>query len=109
MREILFPGSSTNAVSGVTLRPGERLVGALLAAGFKVVEIHAAHGYLLHQFLSPLSNRRTDHYGGSLENRMRFLLRVAEKLRPSSLNTCRYLSEFQQLTGSTEGGILNNL
>lgn len=52
-----------------------------LAAGFRVIEVHAAHGYLLHQFLSPLSNRRTDHYGGSLENRMRLTLRVVERVR----------------------------
>jgi 2,4-dienoyl-CoA reductase-like NADH-dependent reductase (Old Yellow Enzyme family) len=52
-----------------------------LAAGFKVIEIHSAHGYLLHEFLSPLSNHRTDQYGGSLENRMRLLLQVAERLR----------------------------
>src|SRR5512140_1082923 len=52
-----------------------------LAAGFQVIEIHSAHGYLLHEFLSPLSNHRTDRYGGSLDNRMRLLLRVAERLR----------------------------
>jgi 2,4-dienoyl-CoA reductase-like NADH-dependent reductase (Old Yellow Enzyme family) len=50
-------------------------------AGYQVLEIHAAHGYLLHQFLSPLSNHRRDEYGGSLENRMRFPLRVAEAVR----------------------------
>lgn len=52
-------------------------------AGFRVIEIHSAHGYLLHEFLSPLSNQRDDEYGGSLENRMRLVLRVAERLRKS--------------------------
>jgi len=50
-------------------------------AGYKVVEIHAAHGYLLHQFLSPLSNFRTDEYGGSFENRIRLLLEVLEAVQ----------------------------
>jgi len=62
----------------------EQFVGSTelaLDAGFHVIELHMAHGYLLHEFLSPLSNVRTDEYGGSLENRMRFALRVAERVR----------------------------
>jgi 2,4-dienoyl-CoA reductase-like NADH-dependent reductase (Old Yellow Enzyme family) len=52
-----------------------------LQAGFKVVEIHGAHGYLMHQFYSPLSNHRTDEYGGSFENRIRLLLEVIETVK----------------------------
>ena len=51
------------------------------AAGFEVLEIHMAHGYLLHEFLSPLSNRRTDEYGGTFENRVRLALRVTRAVR----------------------------
>jgi 2,4-dienoyl-CoA reductase-like NADH-dependent reductase (Old Yellow Enzyme family) len=50
-------------------------------AGFDVVEIHGGHGYLIHQFLSPTANRRTDEYGGSLENRMRFAAEIAREVR----------------------------
>lgn len=49
-----------------------------LKAGFKIIEIHAAHGYLIHEFLSPLTNLRTDEYGGSFENRSRFLLQIID-------------------------------
>jgi len=52
-----------------------------LEAEFDVIELHMAHGYLAHEFLSPLSNRRTDEYGGSLENRLRFPLRLAAAVR----------------------------
>ena len=52
-----------------------------LKAGFRVIEIHAAHGYLLHEFLSPLSNQRTDKYGGSFENRIRFVKDVVTAVR----------------------------
>ena len=52
-----------------------------LAAGFEIVEIHSAHGYLIHEFLSPLSNARTDEYGGTFENRIRFAIRVVKAVR----------------------------
>lgn len=52
-----------------------------VSAGFDVIEIHSAHGYLLHQFLSPISNHRTDEYGGSFENRTRFPLEVVDGVR----------------------------
>lgn len=51
-----------------------------VAAGYEVIEIHAAHGYLLHEFLSPLCNHRTDAYGGSFENRIRLLTRVVQEI-----------------------------
>ncbi|WP_198670109.1 tRNA-dihydrouridine synthase, partial [Rahnella sp. NRRL B-41462] len=57
-----------------TVRRADRL-------GFDLLELHGAHGYLLHQFLSPLSNQRTDQYGGSLENRMRLLLEIFGEIR----------------------------
>ncbi|MHA6727989.1 NADPH dehydrogenase NamA [Chryseobacterium sp. A301] len=53
-----------------------------LDAGFDLLEIHGAHGYLIHQFLSPLSNQRSDLYGGSFENRIRFLLEIIDQITP---------------------------
>lgn len=54
-----------------------------MRAGIELIELHAAHGYLLHQFLSPLSNQRDDEYGGALENRLRFPLEVFAAVRES--------------------------
>lgn len=59
-----------------------------LEAGFEIVELHGAHGYLIHEFLSPLSNRRTDQYGGPLENRMRFALEIIEAVRKTWPERC---------------------
>lgn len=90
-------GWETIAPSSIPYHPSERIPHALstdevkeqvlnfkkaaqraVKAGFDVIEIHGAHGYLIHQFLSPLSNIRTDEYGGSFENRIRFLLEIVD-------------------------------
>ena len=71
--------------------------------GLDVVEIHAAHGYLLHQFLSPLSNQRDDAYGGSLENRMRLTLRVFDAVR-AALPATRAVGVRISATDWVEGG-----
>ena len=75
-----------------------------LQAGFTVIEIHAAHGYLINEFLSPLSNHRKDEYGGSFENRTRFLLEIIDSIRsvwPKENGLFVRLS----VTEWTEGGV----
>jgi len=75
-------------------------------AGVDVIEIHAAHGYLLTSFLSPLSNRRTDSYGGSFENRIRMLLEVIKAIRdniPKGMPLCVRISATEWMDG-IEGG-----
>jgi 2,4-dienoyl-CoA reductase-like NADH-dependent reductase (Old Yellow Enzyme family) len=93
-------GWETVAPSAIPFSPGERAPGMAdricieriisgfrdaaaraLKAGFRVAEIHSAHGYLLQEFLSPLSNKRTDEYGGSFENRIRLLIEVTKAIR----------------------------
>jgi 2,4-dienoyl-CoA reductase (NADPH2) len=74
-----------------------------LRAGFQVLEIHAAHGYLLHEFLSPLSNQRQDEFGGSFENRIRLVIRIAERLR-SLLTDEQLLFTRISATDWVEGG-----
>jgi 2,4-dienoyl-CoA reductase-like NADH-dependent reductase (Old Yellow Enzyme family) len=75
------PGALDETAMSALIEDFRRAVRRVLAAGFDVVELHCAHGYLLHSFLSPLSNKRNDAYGGTLENRMRLPLRVAEAIR----------------------------
>jgi 2,4-dienoyl-CoA reductase-like NADH-dependent reductase (Old Yellow Enzyme family) len=74
-----------------------------IRAGFDVIEIHAAHGYLLHQFLSPLSNDRQDQYGGSLENRARLLLEIVSAVRARIGERVPLLVRFSA-TDYVEGG-----
>lgn len=74
-----------------------------LEAGFDLVEVHAAHGYLVHQFLSPLSNVRTDAYGGSLENRARLLLEIVRGIRAEAGDEVPVFVRFSA-TDYVEGG-----
>jgi 2,4-dienoyl-CoA reductase-like NADH-dependent reductase (Old Yellow Enzyme family) len=75
------PGAMTQADIDGLVADFARSTQRALDAGFEIVELHAAHGYLLHQFLSPASNRRTDAYGGSFENRTRLPLAVVDAVR----------------------------
>ena len=75
------PDQLTTDQIAVVVRQFAEAAERALAAGFKVAEIHGAHGYLVHEFLSPYSNTRTDGYGGPLENRMRFALEVVDAVR----------------------------
>lgn len=74
-----------------------------VVAGFSAVEIHGAHGYLLHEFVSPISNRRVDEYGGSAENRVRFPLQVVEAVR-SALPAGMPLFYRMSATDGLDGG-----
>lgn len=73
-------------------------------AGFDVIELHGAHGYLIHSFLSPLSNHRTDQYGGSRENRMRFALEVVDAVRAIIPDTTALFFRVSAVDG-LEGGV----
>ncbi|MGO3554321.1 MAG: NADH:flavin oxidoreductase/NADH oxidase [Microbacterium gubbeenense] len=75
-----------------------------LDAGFQVLEVHAAHGYLLHEFLSPLTNVREDEYGGSLENRARFVLEVVREVRAEAGDGVPVFVRFSA-TDSAPGGL----
>ncbi|MEU2350443.1 NADH:flavin oxidoreductase/NADH oxidase [Modestobacter sp. NPDC049651] len=79
-----------------------------VAAGFRLVEVHAAHGYLLNQFLSPLTNRRTDSYGGSLENRMRFPLEVVRAVRAALPEDAPLVVRVSAVDASREGTALDD-
>lgn len=77
-----------------------------LAAGFQVVELHYAHGYLIHEFLSPCANKRTDDYGGSFDNRIRLALEIAQAVRdtwPSHLPVLVRISATDWEEGGWDG------
>jgi 2,4-dienoyl-CoA reductase-like NADH-dependent reductase (Old Yellow Enzyme family) len=79
--QMLVPHAMTEAEIAGVVAAFVAAARRALAAGFDVIELHAAHGYLLHEFLSPLSNTRTDRYGGSFENRTRIVREVAAAVR----------------------------
>ncbi|CAN5323567.1 NADH:flavin oxidoreductase/NADH oxidase [soil metagenome] len=106
--DVAFEGYA--APRALTLAELPDLVAAFVAAarraldaGFDLVELHAAHGYLLHQFLSPLSNRRHDAYGGSLENRARLLLEIVRAVRAEVGDAVPVLVRFSA-TDYADGG-----
>jgi anthraniloyl-CoA monooxygenase len=107
-RRLPFPGRISNDTPREITRAemdqvkAEFVASAEMAerAGFDMIELHAAHGYLISSFISPTSNQRTDDYGGSLENRMRYPLEVLPPCAPSGPRTSRCRCVFPPMTGS---------
>ncbi|MYM57127.1 NADH:flavin oxidoreductase/NADH oxidase [Thalassovita mangrovi] len=79
-----------------------------LAAGYKIAEVHGAHGYLIHSFLSPLSNQRSDEYGGDLSGRMRLALEVSEALRAVWPDDLPLFFRTSAVDGSPDGWLLDD-
>jgi 2,4-dienoyl-CoA reductase-like NADH-dependent reductase (Old Yellow Enzyme family) len=100
-----YPMPSALSLDGIADLRRAFVVAARRAAdaGFRVVELHAAHGYLFHEFLSLLSNRRADAFGGSFENRIRFLLECASAVRDALPERCALVVRISA-TDWTEGG-----
>lgn len=98
-----MPRALTHAELDQVVADFQQATRRALAAGFQFVEIHAAHGYLLHQFYSPLSNDRKDDYGGSFENRIRLLLRVTQAIHETLPHTLPLLVRISA-TDWKEGG-----
>jgi 2,4-dienoyl-CoA reductase-like NADH-dependent reductase (Old Yellow Enzyme family) len=99
-----FKGAMTPTDMARTAADYARTASALRGAGFDAFEIHMGHGYLLSQFISPLSNRRTDAYGGSLENRMRFPLQVLAAVREAVGDEVPLLAKLN-LSDGLDGGL----
>lgn len=97
------PREMTRADIAANVRAWGQAARRAIAAGFDIVEIHGAHGYLIHQFLSPASNARTDEYGGSLSNRMRFALEVAAAMRAEMPADKPLFFRISALDGSSGG------
>lgn len=102
------PRELTRADIAANVQAWGRATRRAIAAGFDIIEIHGAHGYLIHQFLSPASNTRTDEYGGSLSNRMRFALEVAAAMRAGMPADKPLLFRMSALDGSAGGWSLED-
>ena len=101
----LLPREMNHEDIAQVLRDFEYATERSLKAGFQVLELHMAHGYLMHEFLSPISNLREDEYGGSLENRMRFPLQIAQVVRnkwPAQLPLFVRISATDWANGASE-------
>ena len=79
-----------------------------ISAGFEVLEIHAAHGYLLHSFLSPISNKRKDEYGGDIENRARLLIKITEEIRKNIPDSIPLFCRISSIDGLSNGWNMND-